>query len=151
MIKVKSFTSVMVYHGTYGGANAKATKCPFGWTPRDSSCYKHITEQKATWITAARICQEQYHGTLVDIFSKEQMDWLWNFSRRKSFWIGLTNRANSGNWEWSKGEKTTFTNWKRRPTRQTRKGKNCVSVQKKGKWHLKNCQKLNYFICSKRV
>ncbi|XP_073491759.1 FRAS1-related extracellular matrix protein 1 isoform X1 [Aquarana catesbeiana] len=133
------------------GANAKATKCPFGWTPHDSSCYKHITEQKATWITAARICQEQYHATLVDIFSKQQMDWLWKFSGRKSFWIGLTNRANSADWEWSKGEKTTFTNWKRRPPRQTRKGKNCVSVQKKGKWHVKNCQKSNNFICSKLV
>ncbi|KAM5193950.1 FRAS1-related extracellular matrix protein 1 [Mantella aurantiaca] len=133
------------------GANVKATKCPFGWTPHDSSCYKHITEQKATWITAAQICQEQYHANLVDIFNKEQMDWLWNFSGRKSFWIGLTNRVNSANWEWNGGENITFTNWKRRPSRQTRKGKNCVSVQKKGKWHVKNCQKTNHYICSKRV
>ncbi|XP_072260396.1 FRAS1-related extracellular matrix protein 1 isoform X2 [Pyxicephalus adspersus] len=132
-------------------ANTKATKCPFGWTPHDSSCYKHITEQKATWITAARICQEQYHATLVNIFSKEQMDWLWNFSGRKSFWIGLTNQVKSSNWEWSRGEKATFTNWKRRPPRRTKKGKNCVSVQKKGKWHIKSCQKANNYICSKQM
>ncbi|KAM9330675.1 FRAS1-related extracellular matrix protein 1 [Gastrophryne carolinensis] len=131
-------------------ANAKATKCPFGWTPFDSSCYKHITEQKATWITAARICRELYHATLVNISSKELMDWLWNFSGRKSFWIGLSDRVNKGKWEWSRGEKVTFTNWKRGPPQRTKKGKSCVSVQKRGKWQVKNCQKAGHFICSKK-
>ncbi|XP_068090887.1 FRAS1-related extracellular matrix protein 1 isoform X2 [Hyperolius riggenbachi] len=140
---------IMTHHNVT--ATQKATKCPFGWTPHDSSCYKHITEQKATWIAAARICREQYHATLVDIFSKEQMDWLWNFSARKSFWIGLNDRVNSGTWEWIRGEKAIFTNWKKGPPRRARKGKNCVSVHKKGKWQVKNCQKTNHYICSKKV
>ncbi|KAG9486701.1 hypothetical protein GDO78_006860 [Eleutherodactylus coqui] len=129
----------------------QATKCPFGWTPHDSSCYKHITEQKATWITAARICREQHHARLVDIFSKQQMDWLWNFSGRKSFWIGLNDRVNNGKWEWSNGEKAAYSNWKRSPPRRSRKGRNCVSVQKKGKWQVKNCRKTYYYICSKNM
>ncbi|XP_075682835.1 FRAS1-related extracellular matrix protein 1 [Rhinoderma darwinii] len=132
-------------------ATAKTTKCPFGWTPHDSSCYKHIIEQKATWITAARICREQYHARLVDIFTKEQMDWLWHFSGRKSFWIGLNDRVNHGKWEWSKGEKAAYTNWKRSPPRQTKKGRNCASVQKKGKWQVKNCRKTHHYICSKNM
>ncbi|XP_056377142.1 FRAS1-related extracellular matrix protein 1 [Hyla sarda] len=132
-------------------ATTKATKCPFGWTPHDSSCYKHITEQKATWITAARICRELYNARLVDIFSKEQMDWMWNFSGRKSFWIGLNNRVNHGRWEWSKGEKAVYTNWKRNPPRHSRKGRNCVSVQKKGKWQVKNCRKNYHYICLKNM
>ncbi|XP_069818077.1 FRAS1-related extracellular matrix protein 1 isoform X2 [Dendropsophus ebraccatus] len=131
-------------------ATTKATKCPFGWTPHGSSCYKHITEQKATWITAARICREQYQARLVDIFSKEQMDWLWKFSGRKSFWIGLNDRVNNGRWEWSIGEKAVYTNWKKSPPRRS-KGRNCVSVQKRGKWQVKNCQKYYHYICSKHM
>ncbi|XP_044128198.1 FRAS1-related extracellular matrix protein 1 [Bufo gargarizans] len=132
-------------------ATAKATKCPFGWTPHDSSCYKHITEQKATWITAARICREEYHARLVDIFTKEQMDWLWNFSGRKSFWIGLNDRVKHGKWEWSNGEKAAYTNWKRSPPPRSKKGRNCVSVQKKGKWQVKSCRKTYYYVCSKNM
>ncbi|XP_073523974.1 FRAS1-related extracellular matrix protein 1 isoform X1 [Phyllobates terribilis] len=132
-------------------ATAKATKCPFGWTPHGSICYKHITEQKATWITAARLCREQYSGTLVDIFSKEQMDWLWNFSGRKSFWIGLNDRVSLGKWEWSKGEKAMYTNWKKSPPHRSKKGRNCVSVQKRGKWQVKNCRKTYHYICSKNM
>ncbi|XP_072009032.1 FRAS1-related extracellular matrix protein 1 isoform X1 [Engystomops pustulosus] len=132
-------------------ATAKATKCPLGWTPHDSSCYKHITEQKATWITAARICREQYHARLVDIFNKEQMDWIWNFSGRKSFWIGLNDRVNNGKWEWSNGVKAGYTNWRRSPPRRTRKGRNCVTAQKKGKWVLKNCRKTYHYMCAKNM
>ncbi|XP_075451979.1 FRAS1-related extracellular matrix protein 1 isoform X2 [Ascaphus truei] len=134
-------------------AKAIATKCPFGWTPHDGSCYKLIAEQKATWINAARACREQHIATLVDIFSEEQMDWLWNFSGRKSFWIGLNDRVSTGQWEWSKGEMITFTNWKRGPPRLSKKGKNCVLAQKRGKWQAKNCRRGqgHYYICSRKL
>ncbi|KAM4706960.1 FRAS1-related extracellular matrix protein 1 [Discoglossus pictus] len=132
--------------------DTSSTKCPFGWTQHGSSCYKLITEQKATWITASRACREQHHATLVAVTSKEQMDWLWNYSGRKSFWIGFNDRVNTGQWEWSKGEKVTFTNWKRGPPRLSRKGKNCVLVQKRGKWQAKDCRKGkgHHYICSKQ-
>ncbi|XP_053321913.1 FRAS1-related extracellular matrix protein 1 [Spea bombifrons] len=131
----------------------KATKCPFGWTPHDSSCYILITEQKATWVTAARACREQHHATLVEIFSKKQMDWLWNFSGRTSFWTGLNDRILPGRWEWNSGEKVIFTNWKRGPPRLSKKGKNCALVQKRGKWQAKDCMKGkgHNYICAKKL
>ncbi|KAM8960071.1 FRAS1-related extracellular matrix protein 1 [Pelodytes ibericus] len=135
-------------------ATSKATNCPFGWTAHDSRCYKLITEQKATWITAARTCHEQHHATLVEVYSKEHMNWLWNFSGRKPFWIGLNDRVHTGKWEWSKGGEVTFTNWKRGPPRLSRKGKkNCVLAHSKGKWQAKNCRKGkgHYYICSRKL
>lgn len=30
----------------------------------------------------------RYKGTLVSVLSKVDMDWLWDFSGRKPFWIG---------------------------------------------------------------
>ncbi|XP_031746381.1 FRAS1-related extracellular matrix protein 1 isoform X2 [Xenopus tropicalis] len=133
--------------------DSKAGKCPFGWTYHDGYCYILINDQKATWITAARACREQHFATLVDVFSKEQMEWLWNFSGRKSFWIGLNDRVRNGNWEWSKGEMVTFTNWKRGSPRSSHKGKNCVLAQKRGKWQAKDCKKGkgHYYICSKKL
>ncbi|KAG8455135.1 hypothetical protein GDO86_001373 [Hymenochirus boettgeri] len=129
------------------------TKCSFGWTLHDGYCYILISEQKATWITAARACREQYHATLVDVFSKGQMQWLWNFSGRKSFWIGLNDRVHNGRWEWSKGETVNFTYWKRSPPGSTRKGKHCVLAQKRGKWAAKDCQKGkgHNYVCSKKL
>ncbi|CAH2293764.1 FRAS1-related extracellular matrix 1 isoform X1 [Pelobates cultripes] len=132
----------------------KASKCPFGWTPYDTRCYKLITEQKKTWIKAARACREQHHATLVDVFSKEQMGWLWNLSGKKSFWIGLNDRLHSGRWEWSGGENVTFTNWKRGIPKMSKKGKSkCALVQNRGKWQAKDCTKGkgHYYICSRRL
>ncbi|KAM4807956.1 FRAS1-related extracellular matrix protein 1 [Rhinophrynus dorsalis] len=137
--------------------DALAKKCQFGWTSHNDSCYILISKQKATWITAARACREQHQASLVDIFSKEQMKWLWNFSDRKSFWIGkylcLNDRVHTGKWEWSKGQMVTFTNWKRGAPRLSQKGKNCVLAHKRGKWQVKNCKKGkgHFYICAKKL
>ncbi|XP_028263008.1 FRAS1-related extracellular matrix protein 1a [Parambassis ranga] len=74
--------------------------CPQGWTFHGGHCYILITETKATWSTANRACRERYKGTLASVLSKVNMDWLWDFSGRKSFWIGLNDREGAGRWEW---------------------------------------------------
>uniref|UniRef100_A0A665UUX0 Fras1 related extracellular matrix 1a n=1 Tax=Echeneis naucrates TaxID=173247 RepID=A0A665UUX0_ECHNA len=56
-------------------------KCPRGWTFHAGQCFILSTEHKATWSTANRACRES-------VLSKADMDWLWDFSGRKPFWIG---------------------------------------------------------------
>ncbi|KAK1796819.1 hypothetical protein P4O66_000910 [Electrophorus voltai] len=65
-----------------------AQKCPQGWTYRNHHCYLLSNQHKATWSAAARACRESFQGSLVSVLSKADMDWLWDFSERKPFWIG---------------------------------------------------------------
>lgn len=39
-------------------------------------------------VTCPRVCSCRYKGTLSSVMSKVDMDWLWDFSGRKPFWIG---------------------------------------------------------------
>uniref|UniRef100_A0A7M4DYV2 FRAS1-related extracellular matrix protein 1 n=1 Tax=Crocodylus porosus TaxID=8502 RepID=A0A7M4DYV2_CROPO len=128
-------------------------KCPSGWSHHDGSCYFLIAEHKVTWNTAARACREQYFGNLASVVTKQHMQWLWNFSGRKPFWIGLNDRENPGHWEWNGGEPVTYTNWRTVSSRLSRKGKNCVLVQRQGKWQAADCRKgrRHNYVCSRKL
>nr|XP_014426327.1 FRAS1-related extracellular matrix protein 1 isoform X2 [Pelodiscus sinensis] len=128
-------------------------KCPSGWSHHGGSCYFLVTDQKATWNTAARACREQYLGSLASVVTKQHMQWLWDFSGRKPFWIGLNYHVNPGHWEWNGGEPVTFTNWRRRPSHSSKQGKNCVLVQRRGNWQAKDCRKGNRhnYVCSRKL
>ncbi|XP_070711353.1 FRAS1-related extracellular matrix protein 1a [Pempheris klunzingeri] len=128
-----------------------AQKCPQGWTHHGGYCYILSTEHKATWTTASRACRERYKGTLASILSKMDMDWLWDFSGRKSFWIGLNDREGRGRWEWAGGEPVSYTNWRKTPPLSKMKGsKKCVLVWKRAKWQIRDCKKSrgHRFVCS---
>ncbi|XP_038660288.1 FRAS1-related extracellular matrix protein 1-like [Scyliorhinus canicula] len=136
-----------------GKQELSARKCTFGWTYHDNRCYYLSTKHKATWTAAARACKEMHQGNLVSVVSKQNMEWLWDFSGRRPFWIGLSDRITPGKWDWAGGEHVAFTNWKRGPPPALRKkGKNCVLVKRRGKWQVKNCKrgKPHYYMCSVR-
>ncbi|XP_044197505.1 FRAS1-related extracellular matrix protein 1a [Thunnus albacares] len=118
-----------------------AQLCPQGWTFHSGHCYILSTEHKATWSTANRACRERYKGSLASVLSKVDMDWLWDFSGRKPFWIGLNDREGRGSWEWAGGEPVSYTNWRKTPPRSKMKGsKKCVLVWKRAKWQIRDCK-----------
>ncbi|KAA8582572.1 hypothetical protein FQN60_006243 [Etheostoma spectabile] len=122
-----------------------------GWTFHGGHCYTLSTDHKATWSTANKACRERYKGTLASVLSKADMDWLWDFSRRKPFWIGLNDRDGKGRWEWAGGEPVTYTNWRKTPPRSKRKGnKKCVLVWRRAKWQIRDCKtgRGHHFVCS---
>ncbi|XP_036593361.1 FRAS1-related extracellular matrix protein 1 [Trichosurus vulpecula] len=127
--------------------------CPTGWSHQNSHCYSLITEQKVTWNAAARACRERHQGNLASVFTKQHMQWLWDFSGRKSFWIGLNDQENAGQWEWDGGEPVTFTNWKRGAPSHFKKRKNCVLVKRRGKWQAKDCRKgkAHNYVCARKL
>ncbi|KAM9425545.1 FRAS1-related extracellular matrix protein 1a [Pholidichthys leucotaenia] len=130
---------------------AKAQMCPQGWTFHGAHCYILSTEHKVTWSTANRACRERYKGTLASVHSKVDMDWLWDFSGRKPFWIGLNDREGRGRWEWVGGEPVSYTNWRKMPPRSKMKGsKKCVLVWRQAKWQIRNCKtsRGHCFVCS---
>uniref|UniRef100_A0A6Q2ZAF0 C-type lectin domain-containing protein n=1 Tax=Esox lucius TaxID=8010 RepID=A0A6Q2ZAF0_ESOLU len=114
--------------------------CGKGWTYHNGYCFLLSTERKATWSTAFKACRESHQASLVSISSKADMDWLWDFSERKPFWIGEALESR-GRWEWAGGEPVTYTNWRKSPARGTRKGtKRCVLVWRKAKWQPRDCK-----------
>ncbi|CAB1345182.1 unnamed protein product [Coregonus sp. 'balchen'] len=127
-----------------------AQNCRKGWTYHSGYCYFLSTERKSTWSTAIRECRESHQANLVSVFSKADMDWLWDFSGRKPFWIGLNDRERRGRWEWVGGEPTTYTNWRKSPARGKRKGtRRCVLVWRRAKWQIRDCKtgKGHRYIC----
>ncbi|XP_039996233.1 FRAS1-related extracellular matrix protein 1a isoform X2 [Xiphias gladius] len=128
-----------------------AQMCSKGWTFHGGHCYILNTEHKATWSTANRACRERYKGTLTSVLSKVDMDWLWDFSGRKPFWIGLNDREGQGRWEWAGGEPVSYTNWRKTPPRSKMKGsKKCILVWRRAKWQIRDCKtsRVHRFVCS---
>ncbi|XP_048147949.1 FRAS1-related extracellular matrix protein 1 isoform X3 [Corvus hawaiiensis] len=127
-------------------------KCPSGWSYHEGSCYFLVVNHKVTWNTAARACREQYLGSLTSVANEQHMQWLWDFSGRMPFWIGLNDQVNPGHWEWNGGEPVTYINWRRSSYHFPMRGRNCVFVQKRGKWQATDCKKVkpSSYICSRK-
>ncbi|XP_073084588.1 FRAS1-related extracellular matrix protein 1 isoform X3 [Manis javanica] len=134
-------------------AEVEGKPCPAGWHRHSGYCHSLVTEQKGTWSTAAEACREHHQGSLVTVLSRQHMRWLWDISGRKPFWIGLNDQVRAGHWEWIGGEPVNFTNWKRGPPRHSKPGKNCVLVQRQGKWQTQNCRKgkAHNYVCSRKL
>ncbi|XP_056156549.1 FRAS1-related extracellular matrix protein 1a isoform X2 [Lampris incognitus] len=130
---------------------AGAQMCHQGWTFHGGYCYLLSRENKATWSTANRACREKYQGNLASVLSEADMDWLWDFSGRKPFWIGLNDRERRGRWEWVGREPVSYTNWRKTPPRSKMKGsKKCVLVWRRAKWQIRDCKnsKGHHYMCS---
>ncbi|XP_075999811.1 FRAS1-related extracellular matrix protein 1a isoform X1 [Genypterus blacodes] len=131
-----------------------AQTCLEGWKFHGGFCYILSSERKATWSTANKACRERYSGTLASVLSQKDMDWLWDFSGRKPFWIGLNDREGRGCWEWVGGEPVSYTNWRKTPPRSKMKGsKKCVLVWRRAKWQIRDCKKSrgHHYVCSVRT
>ena len=87
--------------------------CPDEWTSIAGGCYQFLPE-KYSWEDAKEACH-MLHGWLVEIESEEQNDAIHDEAKKqdgwKTAWIGLTDTAEEGEWVWSSGKATDFTNW----------------------------------------
>ncbi|XP_054253766.1 FRAS1-related extracellular matrix protein 1 isoform X2 [Indicator indicator] len=128
-------------------------KCPSGWSHHEGNCYFLVVNHRVSWNAAAQACKERYLGSLASVANEQHMQWLWDFSGRRAFWIGLNDQINPGHWEWNGGEPVTYTNWRRGPYSLLKKGRNCVLVKKQGKWQTTDCRKVtqNRYICSRKL
>ncbi|XP_074388808.1 FRAS1-related extracellular matrix protein 1 isoform X2 [Zonotrichia albicollis] len=135
------------------GKEVTMKKCPSGWTYHEGSCYFLVLNHRVTWNIAAQACRDQYLGSLTSVANEQHMQWLWDFSGKMPFWIGLNDQVNPGHWEWNGGEPVTYINWRRGSYHFSVRGRNCVFVQKRGKWQATDCKKVkpNSYICSRKL
>uniref|UniRef100_A0A3Q2YGZ6 Fras1 related extracellular matrix 1a n=1 Tax=Hippocampus comes TaxID=109280 RepID=A0A3Q2YGZ6_HIPCM len=114
-------------------------QCPPGWTFHSGRCYILNQSHKTSWSRANRSCKE-YKGNLASVFSKGDMDWLWDFGGKKPFWI-LNDRDAQGSWRWEDGESVTYVNWTRAPSPSIAEGsKMCALVWRRAKWQRRDCK-----------
>ena len=100
-------------------------------------------------------------GRLAEIQTERQNDAIYEEAKKvmPTGWIGLTDRAEEGEWVWSSGETATFTNWARIPGEEpmpdnykgvNQNGENCALINTdptaKGHWQVP--QKWNDDSCS---
>ena len=94
-----------LYHPSY------VSEIPGMWVinPTNGHAYKWIEcdDREDAQIKAAA---EQAH--LVTITNAPEQIWLEAVFRLGPYWIGLTDVAREGEWQWETGEPVTYTNWK---------------------------------------
>nr|XP_006813569.1 PREDICTED: macrophage mannose receptor 1-like [Saccoglossus kowalevskii] len=123
-----------------------------GWFGHGSSCYK-FNMIPIQWNSAQIEC-ETYQGNLVSINDNVEQSFLNSklsqISNGESYWVGLNDLGVSGVYEWSDGQKVTYTNWGvNQPDSRTG---DCVSVTSgtlAGLWYGTPCGDSMHYICER--
>ena len=87
-------------------------RCPTGWLCFNNSCFKEFMTS-VTWKDAQQDCESLY-SNLMSIHSAAESDFTLGQVRSadtNKFWIGFTDRANEGSFEWVDGSDVTYANW----------------------------------------
>ena len=121
--------------------------CENGWTFHDSRCY--FVGRTANRNQAEQICQNK-NATLVAIRSQAQLYFMKILDITRNTWIGLTDGAREGNWQWTNGGVTTVTDW---GFNQPDGGvlENCcvINISDTYKWHDQPCSSINDYVCER--
>jgi len=94
-----------------------------------------LTDGNVTW-SAGEAYARSLGGHLVTVNDPSEQDWLHTtFAPYGWVWIGLTDEAGEGTWEWSSGEAVAYTNWASgEPSSQTDYNWACLSSSN-GEWY----------------
>jgi len=118
--------------------DAKQHACPNGWISHHGKCYKVNVVEKSSYFQAKSWCTQQ-NAQLVTISSADKNDFIWRICgdgtddpisnpmdlTRQSCWLGLSEKAGSGNeftpaaeqmWVWPDGSTPSawqYENWKK--------------------------------------
>lgn len=116
--------------------------CQHGWHEFNGRCYLFV-ENRLNWDDAESACVMAYSAHLTSVRTMQHLKWLVDTSGKKSFWIGLNEKRQRGQWEYSNREPVLVSNWKSGGPRAKRRGhkKNCVVVKNNLKWRNKRCNK----------
>lgn len=77
--------------------------------PANRHAYKSIRCENWNDANSQAAAEDAY---LVAINDEAEQKWLSEIFGSRAYWIGLTDLAKEGEWEWTSGEPVTYTNWR---------------------------------------
>ena len=95
-------------------ANDVTVPCESGWTPfvHTGQCYK-LFRLGRNWAAARAYCQGINGGDLASIPDQETNELIMSLLPQSgTYWIGGTDAASEGVWQWSDGTPWVYTNWR---------------------------------------
>ncbi|XP_065639355.1 uncharacterized protein LOC100203426 isoform X11 [Hydra vulgaris] len=111
-------------------------------------CYKEI-KVKATFDDALAECR-RLKGDLFSILNAYENRYLQD-NIHERFWIGYRDKGMDGNWNWTDGSKSIYTNWANNADGDDSKRFDCVYVEAdQGLWKDAPCNKKQPFLCKKK-
>ena len=121
--------------------------CDDGWTFHDSKCY--FVGAAANRTQAEYICQSM-NATLAVIRTHAQLYFMTTLNIATNAWIGLTDGAQEGNWQWNNDDTVVITDW---GLSQLDGGllENCtvMNVSDTYRWHDQSCSSINDYVCQR--
>ena len=90
--------------------------CPDGWSimADGARCVTVVDSAGFTWFEARDACEDE-GGALVSVLGEADNDQVLGLSAgfsANSIWIGYTDLASEGDWEWVDGDPETYENWR---------------------------------------
>ncbi|CAH1774292.1 unnamed protein product [Owenia fusiformis] len=132
-------------------SDSRVIQCEQGWSVYNSVCYR-VFSIKKEWNEAEKICQVEHGGHLASVTSEKHLHWLAKLANKNMFWIGLNDKRELKQWEYTSENEVTYMNWRRGfPRNKQVFHKNCVLVLSSQKWVNRPCVKSKApYICSKK-
>ena len=131
-------------------------KCPQSYSYVSGGCYKIPVSTSYTWFDAAIACQQQ-GAHLATLGSIEESRWVYEYfsalgrttSSSNSIWIGLSDIATDGDYEWLDHSSAQFRYWSDAQPDTQLGAANCVMMQQGlyGLWVSANCGGGNQALC----
>lgn len=125
--------------------------CPQGWIGYSGSCYVPYVNGE-TWQEANETCREMdSHLALSKSITENEFIAVEVARPEARVWIGL--KRNQGEFVWSDGSKSEFTNWAdREPKDASVTGRDCVTLLSEDifySWEVRGCEERQSFICER--
>ncbi|KAM6451463.1 macrophage mannose receptor 1 [Liasis olivaceus] len=123
-------------------------KCPKGWKRYGFYCYL-IGQIPGTFAEAKTSC-ETNQGFLITVENRYEQAFLTSQIGHRSetyFWIGLSDVANPGTFNWTNGDPVQFTHWN---VEMPGPNPGCVAMRTgsaAGLWDVVNCEERAAFLC----
>ncbi|MAM48683.1 MAG: hypothetical protein CMP90_07015 [Gammaproteobacteria bacterium] len=88
-----------------------------------------------TWQNANDWVNQYTEAHLVTITSQEENDFITNNFDGSDNWIGFTDEAEEGNWQWVTGEDVTYTNWMEGEPNNSEELEHWAHILENGEWN----------------
>jgi len=107
------------------------------WNPGTGHWYAYVTADLPSGWNTCRDAAAAAGGHLATITSIEEQTWIANnlaLSGRPAAWLGATDAAAEGTWQWTGGEAWSFSNWSASEPSDTAGTENWLAIAPDGTW-----------------